>query len=67
MLEQEQNKEEVTRLSTATAPELTLQEKMFNEILKDAIVQSRLEWDNIERDNIKNEVEQIVSLLISLC
>ena len=66
MLEQEQNKEEVTRLSTATAPELTLQEKMFNEILKDAIVQSRLEWDNIERDNIKNEVEQIVSLLISL-
>ena len=40
---------------------------MFNEILKDALVQSRLEWDNIERDNIKNEVEQIVSLLISLC
>ena len=33
---------------------------MFNEILKDTMVQSRLEWDNIERDNIKNEVEQIV-------
>ena len=36
---------------------------MFNEIMKDTIVQSRLEWDNIERENIKHEVEQIVSPL----